>query len=212
MHNKVEVIGYKHEPDATYLKIKLDANISNVLNIYGKRIQGELRLDDGRRITAEQRKKLYATFNDIANYTGDVPEYVKEYLKFVFCAESGEEYFSLSDCSVTMAREFINCVIEFVIRNGIPLRNTALERTDDIDRYLYYCLKYWKCCVCGRTGERHHVNAIGMGNNRRTIDDSLHEKMCLCREHHTETHKIGREAFFGKYKVYGVLFNKEAAE
>ena len=66
------------------------------------------------------------------------------------------------------------------------------------------CIKHRKCCLCGREGEIHHVDAIGMGNDRRKYDDSGSRIMCLCRTHHTEYHKIGREDFEKKYKVYGI--------
>lgn len=43
--------------------------------IIKKRIRSaELRFDDGRTITAEQRKKAYATIRDISDYTGYLPE------------------------------------------------------------------------------------------------------------------------------------------
>lgn len=201
----VKILAYKQVEDITYLK--LEGNLKHIFEKYGVST-GELRLDDTRRITAEQRKKLYATIKDIADYTGDVPEYIKEYLKFSFAADTGQEHFSLSDCSVTTAKEFINYVIEFVIQHGIPLKHLAIDRTDDIGRYLYYCLKYKKCCICGRQGELHHTDAIGMGNDRRTYDDSQNEKMCLCRVHHSEAHTIGKKSFCEKYKVFGVIFNE----
>lgn len=214
MNYRIKVLAFKPAGDITYLQVRADGNVDKVLSKYnnGSGVFGELRLDDGRRITSEQRKKIYATFGDIAEWTGDLPEYMKEYLKFTFCAETGQDYFSLSDCSVTTAREFINHVIEFVIRNGIPLQNMAIERTDDIDRYLYCCLKYKKCCICGRDGEIHHVDTIGMGNDRREVDDSKHKKMCLCREHHSQAHSMGRVVFFDRYKVYGIIFTEEEGE
>ena len=43
--------------------------------------------------------------------------------------------------------------------------------TNDIDRYLWGCIKYKRCCLCGRDGETHHWDAIGMGNDRTTLDD-----------------------------------------
>ena len=43
--------------------------------IMSKRVKDtELRLDDGRRITALQRRKAYATIRDIALHTGYLPE------------------------------------------------------------------------------------------------------------------------------------------
>lgn len=40
----------------------------------------EIILRDGRSISPEQRRKAYATIRDIADYSGDVPEAVKEFL------------------------------------------------------------------------------------------------------------------------------------
>ena len=37
-----------------------------------------MRIDDGRRISSDQRKKIYALIKDIADHTGHHPEYLKE--------------------------------------------------------------------------------------------------------------------------------------
>lgn len=171
-----------------------------------KRIRdGELRYNDGRSITNEQRKKAYATIRDMAEWTGYPPEDMKELMKYEFMIRTGEDYFSLSDCSVDLAREFISTLIEFSLEHGIQLSELAIDRTDDIGRYLYYCIKHKRCAVCGRPGEIHHVDTIGMGNDRRQVDDSNYRKICLCREHHTEVHKIGLNDFEKKHKVYGIV-------
>ena len=175
----------------------------------GSVINSEIRIDDNRTITAEQRKKIYATIKDIANYLGDWPEYYKEFLKFNFCMEKGIDYFSLSNCSISIARDFITYLIDFILANDIPLTDEALKRTDDIDRYLWGCIKYKRCCICGRKGETHHWDTIGMGNDRRTLDDSLKRKIQLCRVHHTEAHVIGRDTFGAKYHVYGIIYKGE---
>ncbi len=47
----------------------------------------ELRIVDGRTISAEQRRKIYAIIRDIAFWCGDNPEWIKEYFKFNFCGE-----------------------------------------------------------------------------------------------------------------------------
>lgn len=174
--------------------------------IIKKRIRSaELRFDDGRTITAEQRKKAYATIRDISDYTGYLPEEQKEWLKYLHIANTGCEYFSLSSCSMDTAREYINTILEYAIENGIPLSDLAIERTDDIGKYLYYCIMNRKCCICGQDGELHHVDAIGMGNDRRRLDDSRHRKMCLCRKHHTIAHQMGQARFAQMYKVFGII-------
>ena len=103
------------------------------------------------------------------------------------------------------AREYINTILEYAIENGIPLSDLAIERTDDIGKYLYYCIMNRKCCICGQDGELHHVDSIGMGNDRRRLDDSGHRKMCLCRKHHTIAHQMGQARFAQMYKVFGII-------
>ncbi|MFL0267246.1 putative HNHc nuclease [Candidatus Clostridium radicumherbarum] len=45
-------------------------------------LQGELKLDDGRLISAEQRKKVFACVKDISLYTGYEAEYIRDLLQF----------------------------------------------------------------------------------------------------------------------------------
>lgn len=172
----------------------------------GNVINAELRIDDGRAISTEQRKKIYATIRDISLYTGHHPEFLKELLKFNYCGESGEDYFSLSNCSMSTAREFITYLIDFILENDIPLSDKAITRTEDIDAYLYSCIKFKKCCICGSPGETHHCTGsrIGMGNNRRKTSDIGRHLIQLCRKHHTEIHNKPEREFFIKYKVYGI--------
>lgn len=165
----------------------------------------EIRFDDGRNISAEQRKKVYATIRDISDYTGYLPEEQKEWLKYLHISNTGCDYFSLSDCTMDTAREFINTILEYALENGVPLSEEAVNRTDDIGRYLYFCIMHKKCAVCGKPGEVHHEDAIGMGNDRRKVDDSNHKKICLCRLHHTKAHELGVIRFTEMYKVYGIV-------
>lgn len=209
MHSVVTLDKYRETESGTELLITVpDRQIGSMLT--EKCIKrAEMRIDDGRTISIDQRKKAYATIRDIADYTGYLPEEQKEWLKYLYISQTGNDYFSLSDCSMTTAREFINCILEWAIENGVPLSENAIERTDDIGRYLYYCLKARKCAVCGKDGEIHHEDAIGMGNDRRTLDDSNHKKICLCRLHHTIAHQKGVQAFTECYKVYGIIYRED---
>ena len=138
----------------------------------GSIINSEIRIDDGRVITAEQRKKIFATIKDISLYTGDHPEELRAWLLYDYCIQTGEMPFSLSNCSISQARDYITFIIDFILREDIPLSDVALNRTDDIDRYLWSCIKYKRCAICGQAGEIHHWDTIGMGRDRREIDDS----------------------------------------
>lgn len=163
-------------------------------------------LDDGRMISAEQRRKIYASIRDFSAWTGYTPEEAKQVLKYLYVERTGRPYFSLSDCSMDTAREFINLIIDVCLENGIILSDALYDRAEDIVYMLRSCLRNKKCAICGRKGEVHHWDAIGMGNDRRHYDDSDNRKICLCREHHTLAHSCGREQFMQRYHVYGVYY------
>lgn len=205
MHALVKINQYREQKDGTDLVVSVpDLKLGDMLQ--RKKIRNaEIRFDDGRHISAEQRKKAYATIRDISDWTGYLPEEMKEILKYQHMMRTGDAYFSLSNCSMDTAREFINTILEFALENGIPLSDNAIERTDDIGRYLYYCLLHKKCAICGKDGEIHHEDAIGMGNDRTKVDDSSYKKICLCREHHTLAHSLGVIRFREMYKVYGIV-------
>ena len=205
MHEVVEIEKYRETGEDTELIIRVPKIRMGTMLLRKEIRNAGMRFDDGRHISAEQRRKAYATIRDIADYTGYLPEEQKEWLKYLHIINTGCDYFSLSDCSMDTAREFINTILEYAISEGIPLSENAIERTDDIGRYLYYCIMNRKCAVCGRPGEIHHEDAIGMGNDRRKLDDSGYRKICLCREHHTIAHQMGVRRFREMYKVYGIV-------
>lgn len=197
---------YRHNGDGIDIVIHLP-NKNMVDSITRKHVSNcSIQYDDGRHISAEQRKKAYATIADMVVYTGYMPEELKEILKYIHMIRYGCEYFSLSDCSMDTAREFINTILDIALEYGIPLSDFGSNRTDDISQYLYQCIKHGKCAICGDYGEIHHWDAIGMGNDRTSIDDSSHRKICLCRKHHTECHRIGNREFEDRYKVYGIIY------
>lgn len=190
-------------------KLFMQADYSNDGRLIKQGItECEIILRDGRSISAAQRMKAYAIIGDIADYSGDVPEAVKEHLKWRFCAENGIDNFSLSDCDMSVAREFISYILDLVIRWGIPMRESGIERADDIGRYLYMCLEHRKCAICGREAEVHHVDRVGMGRDRTEIVHEGMDAMALCRIHHTECHDMGQSAFDDKYHVYGIQLDK----
>lgn len=206
-----KILKAEGEKEKTILSVEIDENIINKLNRQKPRY-AEVKIDDGRTITAEQRKKAYATINDIAEYTGDVPERLKEYYKYKLMATTGIEYFSLSNCSVTTARDYITLIIDDCIEMGIPLSDLATNRAEDIDKYIYKCLATRTCAITGTKGaDIHHVlgSRVGMGRNRRKIDHSNLKIIPLSREWHTKVHAEGEEEIFKKYKIYGITVDRQ---
>ena len=202
------ITAYKADDEKTELKVTIKGDIEDAILRYQKNgtLTGGLRIDDGRHISAVQRRKIYANIADIAYYCGEVPEYTKEMFKFLYISETGAPYFSLSDCSMEVAKEYISFLMDFALEHDIPLSDPGLQRTDDIERYLWGCIKHKRCCLCGKPADVHHVQAIGAGRDRRNYDDSSHKKMALCREHHSEAHNIGVDTFNAKYHVFGVIY------
>lgn len=200
---------YRIDQDGTFLQIKIPGVDLGRYITEKKARYAEIRIDDGRIITSLQRRKAYATIRDISSWTGYLPEEQKEWLKYLYIERTGNPYFSLSDCSMDTAREFINVILDYALEEGIPLSERGIERTDDIGRYLYSCIKNKRCAVCGRPGEIHHVDAIGAGRDRKYVDDSGYRKICLCREHHTVAHQRGMKAFEQMYHVYGIVVQED---
>lgn len=194
-----KVVGYDGE------RVTVVAPFSDTERMIKRNIRtARVILEDGRRISVDQRKKLYATFNDIADYTGYVAEEVKEIMKCDFIAATGCEAFSLSDVDMTTAHDFLQHVIEFCVRWGIPARDSLLDRAPDVARYVYVCALNKRCCVSGKKAELHHVDAVGMGRNRKEIIHLGMEVIPLSSALHREIHTIGKAAFFEKYHVFGI--------
>lgn len=166
-------------------------------------------LEDGRSISVDQRKKLYATFNDIAVYTGYVPEEVKEIMKCDFIAATGHAPFSLSCVDMSTAREFLQHVIEFCVTWGIPTNDSLLDRAPDVARFIYKCALSKKCCISQKKAELHHLDAVGMGRNRKDIIHLGMEVIPLSAGLHIEAHTIGKKSFCEKYHVFGVKADEE---
>lgn len=173
----------------------------------------DLYIHDGRRLSDEQRRMIFATIGDIAKWSGNPPEYLRELLTWRFCMQEDEDIFSLSPrrqnvASMDTARAFITYLLEFCLRWDVPLAEQIIARADDLDTALYLCLKYRKCCVCGLHADIHHEDAIGMGRNRDKIVHVGMPAMALCRTHHSEAETIGKEAFRAKYHVWGVALDE----
>lgn len=179
----------------------------------------EIILWDGRRISPEQRRKCYALLGEIAEYTdgirtAETVDEQKRLLKMEFMLRRMEaterRMFSLADCDMSTAREFITYLIDFIIANDIPTRVSLIDNCDDIAAYMYACTMHRKCAVCGKAADIHHCEGsrIGAGVDRDKVHQLGREVLPLCRVHHTELHAMPESEFIAKYHLQKVKLDE----
>lgn len=179
----------------------------------------EIILWDGRRISPEQRRKCYALLGEIAEYTdgirtAETVDEQKRLLKMEFMLRRMEaterRMFSLSDCDMSTAREFITYLVDFIVANDIPTRVPLIDNCDDIAAYMYACTMHRKCAVCGEAADIHHCEGsrIGAGVDRTKVHQLGREVLPLCRVHHTELHAMPESEFIAKYHLQKVKLDE----
>ncbi|CDX01265.1 Protein of unknown function (DUF968) [Desulfitobacterium hafniense] len=174
----------------------------------------EIIVADGRRISPDQRKKIYATFADISNYTGHTTEELKSIMKTLYIANTGEKWFSLSDVDMTTASDFLQYIIDFCLENGIPTKDSYLDRSPDISRFLYMSLATRTCALCSKKAEVHHSgeDRVGMGRNRLKISHLGLQAVALCAEHHRlgkgAIHNIPEAEFYDMHHIYPIRLDE----
>ena len=163
-----------------------------------------IQLVDSRPISSKQRKSCYAMIREIADWSGDLPSEIKEYLKADFIATESLEMmdsFSLSNAPMSVVAAFQKWLARFIVRNEVPCKKSLLSYVDDVQDYIYACLIHKKCCICGQNADLHHVDAVGMGRDRTEIIHEGMKVLPLCREHHQEIHSKGTTEFLKFYHI-----------
>ena len=110
---------------------------------------------------------------------------------------------------MSTARHFLEHLIDFCIAWGIPTKDSLLDRAPDVARYIYKCAVNKVCCISRKKAELHHLDAVGMGRNRKEIIHLGMEVIPLSAELHREVHTIGKKSFCDKYHVFGVRADEE---
>ena len=171
----------------------------------------EVRIDDGRSITADQRRKIYATMRDIALWSGDMPDAIKSYFKWSFCGDNEHDDFSLSDVDRETASEFLTYLIDFCIQNGVPCSDPLWDRCEDIERYMYACVMTRTCCITGKKNAQIHLyTRVGMGRNRNTISQVGMKVVPLSADIHTMIHFTGGEdEFYEKHHIVPIALTEK---
>ncbi len=153
-------------------------------------------IQDGKRITVKQRKKVFALVNDIEAHTGQPRDWLREMFQdYVTFLNGYSKRLSLSDCTRKQAGELIDVILEWVFVNDIPLNYKTSDLMKQDQTFLYLATVHRKCVICGKHGEIAHHKAIGRGANRKKMDHYGYEVLALCREHHQSQHNMGVESF-----------------
>lgn len=196
--------------------IVITAIVPSVMRALVRKYQTvEIGLCDGRSISPEQRKKIYALLAEISDYVGDDTESTKRTMKMDFVMNRMQamqrKMFSLSDVDMNTASEFISYLVEFILEHDIPCQDNKLsDLCEDIGKYVYACLMNKKCCVCGSHADlHHHDEKIGAGRDRDKILQIGMGVLPLCREHHTLAHTMGKQEFLDKFHLQTVGLTKE---
>ena len=206
---KVTLFEFEHRGDGTYFSGYIPAKLD--LRGLGNLTTGDLLLNDCRMISRQQQKKIYAMIGDISDYTGHHVEFLKSYLKCEYIKMYGGEWFSLGYVDMTTARKFIEFILYICFEWEVPLKLNTVDLTRDVNNYLYLCLKYRKCAVCGCHADiHHHENLVGMGMDRAKHNHIDSRFIALCRVHHNECHNIGHKMFEDKYKITAIKLNEAA--
>lgn len=205
---KVTLYDFEHRGEGTYFSCYVPTRLN--LNEFGNLTSGDLLINDCRMISRAQQKKIYAMLGDISDYTGHHVEFLKSYMKSEYIAMYGGDWFSLGYVDMTTARKFIEFILHVCFEWDVPLKDKTVVLAKEVNNYLYLCLRYRRCAVCGHHADVHHVDAVGSGRNRNKVDHTKLRMIALCREHHQETHTIGWLTFRSKYHVEGILLHEKS--
>ena len=160
-------------------------------------------IQDGKKITVKQRKKVFALLNDIEAHTGSPREDMKEmFTDFIVTLNGYSKRLSLSDCTRKQAGELIDTIMAWVFQNDIPLNYKTSDLMKQDQTFLYLATVHRKCVICGKSSsELAHYHAVGRGRNRRKIDHTDNRVLALCSNHHREQHDMGMDSFNAKYHL-----------
>lgn len=220
----MEIKGYIHSYDGEILTILAPFKKDYLLE--QKEIADcDIRLNDGRRISNAQRRKIFALVSDIGDYASRISnqreytevlrqlkllyvkdktdsETIRRILTRHYCELIDSDVFSLSNCSVTTARGFIDWLVELCLDYEIPCNDSLAYLCEDINRYMYLCIAKRKCAICGRKADIHEVEKVGMGGNRQRMHHKGQLCEALCRLHHHEVeNNTPQKEFDEKYHI-----------
>ena len=233
------ITDYDSNTDTLYIAVPLHGGIDILNEKVSDEV--EVALTPSALISPQQRRKVFSLIREITdyisgggnsrneirstlramqlNYLIDVAdsEAVRFCLTDQYCRLQSIDLFSLSpnneNCaSRELASDFIDWLVNLCIENAIPCTDTLLNRTEDVERYVYACVANRRCAICGRKADIHEVETVGSGRNRSKIGHVGQLVEPLCREHHQEVGDIGQKSFDEKYHLQGIRLDDHLCE
>lgn len=172
----------------------------------------EITLLDARPLSDKQRRMCYALLREIADWQGQDIETTKTERKLDFTINelerNGDRLLSFANAPMSVVAAFQEYLVQFVLVHDIPTKLPLYEYVSDIGHYIHHCLINKKCAVCGKYADLHHIDRVGMGNDREEIIHEGMEAISLCRAHHTEAHNDEREFMELHHFDGGVVLDK----
>ncbi|MDS1000239.1 putative HNHc nuclease [Staphylococcus capitis] len=196
---------YQRDNDGTYsvvaTGVELEQSHIDLLE-NGYSLNAEVEIPDNKKLSIEQRKKIFAMCRDIELHWGEPVESLRQRFQTELEIMNGYEHISLSNCSMKIARELIELIIAFMFHHQIPMRVETSKLLSGDKAMLYWATVNRNCIICGKpNSDLAHHYAIGRGKNRKTMNHYGYEVLALCREHHSEQHNIGVDTFDKKYHL-----------
>lgn len=203
--------------DARYLTVRVPYTPEYVSKDMHKAV---VFLMDGRKHSRDQHGKVFALLGEIAmwagyKYTDEINGDMKRAFllaRFDELSAAAIKSFSMSDGDVSTVSMYIQYLIDFVLEHNIPTKRPITELCEDIQQAVYSAMMHKRCIVCGKKADLHHVDRVGMGNNRREICHIGMRALPLCREHHTEAHQHGDAVLMDKYHLEPVVIDEKIAK
>lgn len=196
---------YQRDNDGTYsvvaTGVELEQSHIDLLE-NGYLLNAEVEVPDNKKLSIEQRKKIFAMCRDIELHWGEPVESLRQRFQTELEIMNGYEHISLSNCSMKIARELIELIIAFMFHHQIPMRVETSKLLSGDKAMLYWATVNRNCVICGKqSSDLAHHYAIGRGANRKTMDHYGYEVLALCREHHTTQHQMGVKSFDEYYHL-----------
>ena len=157
--------------------------------------------------TREQINAIYYLVNAYAYEIKEMKDYAKAELKEIYHRMTGHEIVSFGNIDRLAASDFIEKLFHISLRDKwCPWK--PYEAPVIRNEVVIGCFVTRRCACCGSHAEMHHIEAIGMGSDRATYDDSKHRVIMLCRGCHNQAHSIGWPEFEKLYNLQDITVTR----